>query len=47
LLNSVALDLIVEATGQPEVSVLIAENALKRGVHVVMATKETDSVVGP
>jgi predicted homoserine dehydrogenase-like protein len=47
LLNPVALDVIVEATGQPEVSVMIAENALKRGVHVVMAIKETDSVAGP
>ncbi|SOE89052.1 Predicted homoserine dehydrogenase, contains C-terminal SAF domain [Caballeronia arationis] len=47
LLNSVELDIVVEATGQPEVSVQIAENALKRGVHVAMATKETDSVAGP
>lgn len=47
LLNAVELDIVVEATGQPEVSVRIAENALKRGVHVAMATKETDSVVGP
>jgi predicted homoserine dehydrogenase-like protein len=47
LLNEVELDIVVEATGQPEVSVKIAENALRRGVHVAMATKETDSVVGP
>jgi predicted homoserine dehydrogenase-like protein len=47
LLNAVELDIVVEATGQPEVSVQIAESALKRGVHVAMATKETDSVVGP
>ncbi|SAK91276.1 NAD(P)H-dependent oxidoreductase [Caballeronia ptereochthonis] len=47
LLDAVELDIVVEATGQPEVSVRIAENALRRGVHVAMATKETDSVVGP
>jgi predicted homoserine dehydrogenase-like protein len=47
LLANVELDIVVEATGHPEVSVQIAENALKRGVHVAMATKETDSVVGP
>ncbi|KMZ13511.1 Homoserine dehydrogenase [Candidatus Burkholderia humilis] len=47
LLNTVELDIVVETTGHPEVSVQIAENALKRGVHVTMATKETDSVVGP
>jgi predicted homoserine dehydrogenase-like protein len=47
LLKTVELDIVVEATGHPEVSVQIAENALKRGVHVAMATKETDSVVGP
>jgi predicted homoserine dehydrogenase-like protein len=47
LLKSVELDIVVEATGHPEVSVQIAESALERGVHVAMATKETDSVVGP
>jgi predicted homoserine dehydrogenase-like protein len=31
----------------PEVSVEIAETALRRRVHVGMVTKETDSVVGP
>lgn len=47
LLDAVELDIVVEATGQPEASVRIAESALQRGVHVAMATKETDSVVGP
>ncbi|SDR47446.1 Predicted homoserine dehydrogenase, contains C-terminal SAF domain [Paraburkholderia fungorum] len=47
LLDEVELDIVVEATGQPEVSVRIAQAALRRGVHVAMATKETDSVVGP
>jgi predicted homoserine dehydrogenase-like protein len=40
-------DIVVEATGRPEVSVAIAESAIRRGVHVGMVTKETDSVVGP
>jgi predicted homoserine dehydrogenase-like protein len=47
LLAGVPHDILVEATGQPEVSVLIALDAIRRGVHVAMVTKETDSVVGP
>jgi len=47
LLDDIALDIVVEATGQPEVSIKIAQAALRRGVHVAMATKETDSVAGP
>jgi predicted homoserine dehydrogenase-like protein len=47
LLDEVAMDAIVEATGQPEAAVVIAERALGRGVHVAMATKETESVAGP
>jgi len=46
-LAQAAHDIVVEATGVPEVSVEIAEAALRRGVHVGMVTKETDSVVGP
>lgn len=46
LLDAVALDIIVEATGQPETSVIIALDAIRRGVHVAMVSKETDSVVG-
>jgi predicted homoserine dehydrogenase-like protein len=38
---------VVEATGQPEVSVQIAVDAMRRGLHVAMVSKETDSVVGP
>jgi predicted homoserine dehydrogenase-like protein len=40
-------DMVIEATGAPEASVVIAEAALDRGVHVGMVSKETDSVVGP
>ncbi|HXP96688.1 MAG TPA: homoserine dehydrogenase [Telmatospirillum sp.] len=47
LLDAAAFDIVVEATGQPEISATIAINALKRGVHVAMVSKESDSVVGP
>jgi predicted homoserine dehydrogenase-like protein len=47
LLAAVEHDILVEATGHPEVSVQIAVNAIRRGSHVAMVTKETDSVVGP
>lgn len=47
LLGGVPHDILVEATGQPEISVRIAMDAIHRGVHVAMVTKETDSVVGP
>ena len=40
-------DMVIEATGAPEASVAIAESALRRGIHVGMVTKETDSVAGP
>jgi predicted homoserine dehydrogenase-like protein len=47
LLSAAAHEIVVEATGQPEASVQIAIDAIRRGVHVAMVTKETDSVVGP
>ncbi len=47
LLDGLAFDMVVEATGKPEISVAIAVAALKRGVHVGMVSKETDSVAGP
>jgi predicted homoserine dehydrogenase-like protein len=47
LLAQVACDMLVEATGHPEVSVQIALDAIERGVHVGMVSKETDSVAGP
>jgi predicted homoserine dehydrogenase-like protein len=47
LLADAPHDVLVEATGQPEVSVQIAIDAIKRGAHVAMVTKETDSVIGP
>lgn len=47
LLDAMDLDMVIEATGKPEISVRIAVNALQRGVHVGMVSKETDSVAGP
>jgi predicted homoserine dehydrogenase-like protein len=47
LLAEVPLDIVVEATGQPEIGAQIAAEAIRRHVHVAMVTKETDSVVGP
>lgn len=47
LLEHAPHDMVIEATGAPEASVVIAEAALGRGAHVGMVSKETDSVVGP
>ncbi|MEX2520034.1 MAG: flagellar biosynthesis protein FlgA [Paracoccaceae bacterium] len=41
------VDVIVEATGDPEAAAAIAELGFAKGKHVVMATKEAESVVGP
>ncbi|NWO11457.1 flagellar biosynthesis protein FlgA [Chromohalobacter salexigens] len=40
-------DILVEATGIPEAGALHAEAAIEAGKHVGIATKETESVVGP
>ena len=40
-------DVLVEATGQPEAAAAIAEWAIGKGRHVVMASKEAGIVVGP
>jgi predicted homoserine dehydrogenase-like protein len=47
LLAAIPLDIVVEATGQPEAGGRIAAEAIGRGVHVAMVSKEVDSVVGP
>ncbi len=41
------LDLLVEATGHPEGGARHARLAIEAGLHVAMASKEVDSVVGP
>ena len=40
-------EVAVEATGDPEAGTRHAVLAIAAGHHVVMVTKETDSVVGP
>ena len=47
LLAALPLDILVEATGQPEAGARVARDAILRGVHVAMVSKEVDSVVGP
>ena len=46
-LAEMPLDMIVEATGDPEVAARTAELALEHGKHFAMVTKEADCVVGP
>jgi predicted homoserine dehydrogenase-like protein len=41
------LDIVVEATGEPEVAAANAAAALDHGKHVAMVSKEADCVVGP
>lgn len=41
------LDIVVEATGDPEVGARHARLAIEAGRHVALVSKEADSVVGP
>ncbi len=41
------LDVVVEATGEPEAGARHASEAIWHGKHVVMVNKEADAVVGP
>jgi predicted homoserine dehydrogenase-like protein len=47
LLMELPLEVIVEATGQPEAGARHAEAAIRHGKHVAMVTKEADVTVGP
>lgn len=46
-LAALELDLVVEATGDPEAAARIGELAIIHGKHFAMVTKEADCVVGP
>lgn len=46
-LSDLPLDVLVESSGAPETGAAAAEAAIARGLHVVMVSKETDSVIGP
>ncbi|MFD1881092.1 SAF domain-containing protein [Paracoccus pacificus] len=47
LLAEMPVEVVLEATGNPEAGARHARIAIEAGMHVVMVTKETDSVVGP
>lgn len=47
LMLALPVDIVLEATGQPEEAARIAEAAIGHGKHVVMVTKEAESVAGP
>jgi len=47
LLMRLPIDVIAEATGEPEAGAIYGFEAIKNGKHVAMINKETDSAVGP
>jgi predicted homoserine dehydrogenase-like protein len=47
LVMDLPIDVLVEGTGHPETGALHARRAVESGWHVVMVSKEVDSVVGP
>jgi predicted homoserine dehydrogenase-like protein len=47
LVTDLPIDVLVEGTGHPETGALHAKRAITSGWHVVMVSKEVDSVVGP
>ena len=47
ILPQLPLDVLVDATGDPETAARTADAGLRNGKHVVLASKEADSVIGP
>jgi len=47
ILPQLPLDVLVDATGDPETAARTADAGIRNGKHVVLASKEADSVVGP
>jgi predicted homoserine dehydrogenase-like protein len=47
LLADLPLRVVLEATGDPEGGAVTAETALANGYHTVLATKETEVLIGP
>jgi len=47
LLGDLPLDIVVEATGDPEAAAAVAARAIAHGYHSAMAKKEAEIVVGP
>jgi predicted homoserine dehydrogenase-like protein len=46
LLDGLGFDVVLEGTGHPEVGARNAETAIRCGMHLIMVSKEVDSVVG-
>ena len=47
ILPQLPLDVLVDATGDPEAAARTADEGIRNGKHIAMASKEADSVVGP
>lgn len=47
LVTELPIEVVLEATGNPEAGSRHARVAIEAGKHVIMVTKETDSVIGP
>lgn len=47
LVSAVGIDVVVDATGVPEVGARVATQTIMAGKHIVMLNVETDVVVGP
>ena len=47
LLMDLPFDILIEATGEPEIAARHGEAAIEHGKHLAMVTKEADSVIGP
>ena len=47
LLMDLPIEVVIEATGMPEVGAIHARSAIENGKHVIMVTKEADCLVGP
>ncbi len=47
IVTGLPIDLVVESTGHPEAAARHSRIAIEAGLHVALASKEADSVVGP
>ncbi len=47
LIDEIPVDIVVEATGNPEAAAQVGLAALSAGKHLAMVSKEADSVIGP
>ena len=47
IIFELGLDVVADATGNPEAGAYHSMKALENNMHMIMITKETDSVIGP